>query len=256
MLQQLLGFFGGPATTAAFVNPAGGGAGGFVSPGSAFANVLGSLGPQAYGSAGGIPGFGGGGGFPGFGGTQGGFPAGYGGVPQAYGNAQNQRSTSLIKQALRPGAVLVGSRIKERNDVQAQRTAGLGAFAANPLQGFAGQAQGGFIGGAPQAAGGFNTQPGGFAFAPNGLGQGGFFSLQTILLPIMSLIGVFKSLFNFRKTVGSMQPIVVDRYDTGYYGYQQYLDNANIEGAFDEPPPYERGNTFLGLEGQERDPYF
>lgn len=246
MLQQLLGFFGGPATTAAFANPATGGAGGFVSPGSAFANVLTSLGPQAFGAAGGIPGFGG---------AQGGFPAGYGGVTQAYGNAQNQRGTSLIKHALRPGAVLVGSRIKEGNNVQAQRAAGVGAFAANPLQGFAGQA-GGFIGGAPQASGGFNTQPGGFAFAPNGLGQGGFFSLQTILLPIMSLIGVFKSLFNFRKTVGSMQPIVVDRYDTGYYGYQQYLDNANVEGAFDEPPTYERGNTFLGLDGQERDPYF
>lgn len=256
MLQQLLGFFGRPATTAAFANPTGGGAGGFVSPGSAFANVLGSLGPQAYGASGGIPGFGGGGGFPGFGGAQGGFPAGYGGVAQTYGNAQNQRGASLIKQALRPGAVLVGSRIKERDNVQAQRAAGISAFAANPLQGFAGQA-GGFIGGAPQAAGGgFTTQPGGFAFAPNGLGQGGFFSLQTILLPIMSLFGVVKSLFNFRNTVGSMQPLIVDRYDTGYYGYQQYLDRVNVEGDFEEPPPYERGNTFLGLEGQEQDPYF
>ena len=212
---------------------------------------------------GGIP-FGVGGGFP----MGAGFPAG-GGTPfgggtqfgglsqpgligngalQAFQGAQNQfgnyspEPTKAIRhQALAPGAVLVGP---QSQPPSSQATSGFG------LQGFAGQTNpfnGGGVGGYGGQTNPFNGGGvGGFgqSYFPQYAGPGilgGLGRFQFLLSPIITLVGMVKSVFGFRKQIGSIQPVTIDPNITGYNQSIAYLNDSYADSGFDEPRPFNGG---------------
>lgn len=180
------------------------------------------------------------------GGRVGGFPQqGFGGISpgaiQAFQGAQNQfsdpKATKTIKhQALAPGAVLIGSQSTPPSFNK-----------SNPFQGFAGQTTQ-LPGGFGQGFGGGFGQPFSSQFPGAGLlgGLGG--GLQSLLFPIISVVGMIKSIFGFRKEIGALRPVVVDKGITGYNQSQQYLAEEYTPGGFDEPAPFDQESFAESLD--------
>ena len=245
MFKNFLQNIAGHATTAAVKYPDTYGVN-EVPQQTGFKALLGSLISSFSSGNAGFPGAGGG-----FGGAQ--------GTLQAYKSFQGQLAgqsfpgginNKVIKKqlALAPGSVMLPP--IDQTSPQSLQNAFGGAIppqlpfpGQNPMQGFAG-ASGGFSG---PASGSLLSGPltpfGQFPIGPNGLQSGN--KLQLLMFPIMTLFSVVKSLFNFRRTVGFLQPIKIDRNKFAYYSNQkEFEDFKRQEGSFDEYYPEQEDDHF------------
>ena len=173
------------------------------------------------------------------------------GALQAYQNSQTQFARNPQQffggqvnkhpraQAFSPGAVLTNGFSGTAIPPQFNQAA------FNPLQGFAGQ--GGVINGFPQGqSNGFAPVPYGMPGQfPGGAGftQGGFGKLQLFLGPLIGIFTIFKSIFDIKRTVSSLQPVKVNRNDTNLYGIQEeYIAANKQDGSFEEYFPEDNEN--------------
>lgn len=167
------------------------------------------------------------------------------------GNVRNKKGRALPPGLLVPGAVIINTGTNQFIPQQQQFQG-----SPSPIQALVNV-------GAPQGLQGSaiqngSTQQGGFPlFAPNGNGpvqpqfqqsyaQGGIGGtaigslLSTVIMPIISLFGVIKSLFQVRRFLGSASPARVNPENLSYNQYQGYLDDveASEEGSFDDYSHY------------------
>lgn len=132
-----------------------------------------------------------------------------------------------------------------------QALIGVGGGGSAPLQGFAGQAG---QAGSPQGSfGNGSASPFPGQFLPGqGPAQatklGGI--LSVFVMPLIGLFGAVKTLFQLRRTVGSMQPLRVHKDNLQYEQYNGYLDEvAQEEGSFDDYNHYIRKESDLVDDG-------
>ena len=152
------------------------------------------------------------------------------GIQNQFGNYSPEPTKTIKHQALAPGAVLVGSQSQPPSN---QSAGGFGG-----LQGFAGQTNpfNGGVGGYGGPGQSYFPQYGGAGGILGGLGR-----FQFILSPIITLVGMVKSVFGFRNQIGSMRPVNVDPNITGYNQSITYLNDSYADGGFDQPIPFSGG---------------
>lgn len=243
MLKELINVISGPAT---FSNPGSYGVQAQPTFKKFFGNLVSAFGGTGYGGYG----------QAGFGGV--GFPSSAVSNSQAlnaYRNVQNQfigaqgfengNDKVLQAQVFQPGAVISPGLPVQQQPLLPQSQ----GFFPPPLSG------GASFSNYPNQAGsvGFGQPLNTAGFPPAGLplqGQGfGFGALSTLLTPIIGIISLIRSLFNFRKGfINPIQPVEFDKSKTSFGNSMSNYEVAKKEeGSFDEFFPEEVENSSLNL---------
>ena len=239
MLQEFLNALSRSVSTTPFVNSYGGGSN--IPPKAAFGKMFNTLLGAFTGNPANINN------------PMGGYNTqaqGYGQTVQAYTNSIaggqgffNGVQTSR-REAFSPGAVINTLEVPPQQMIpNSYSQVGQLTAAINPLQGFANSQAGvttGAIPGAVTGTFGGNgfAQPGQYMPGPNGFmpaNTGIFGKWSTLLMPLISLVGLVKSLFGLRGLAGSLQPVQIDKDALDYRVSLQNYDKAqHTDGSFDD----------------------
>ena len=241
MLQELLQAISRPASNIAFTYPSSSGVGGpTVGPQAVFSKLLNMLSGGANG---------------------GNFLSSYTAMQaqqqnmnpaaQAYlnslqgTNGVTNGTSNNQREAFAPGSVVSSSQTMPA--LQTAYNPSQAIFASqvmNPLQGFAGQAgvagsipggigTTGLPGSLPGSLGG--GLPGSYGYSPTGYGSTGFGKLSMFIMPLVSLVGLVKSLFGLRGATGSEQAVRIDKNKLDYVAsLENYRKEQSTDGSFDE----------------------